>query len=61
MSSGSFSLYPMMYFELQPVYKCREKLEGVPFSDDFRDWDKCEPEEFCKEDSGLEYAIDYRE
>ena len=62
MSSGSFSLYPMMYFELQPVYKCREKLESVSFAQiDARDWDKCEPEEFCKEDSNLEYEIDYRE
>ena len=48
-SCGSFSLYPMMYYELQPIYRCREN--------ESQDWFECKQEDFCETD--LTYEINY--
>ena len=56
MSSGSFSLYGMMYYELQPVYKCRDSSESDSNS---KAWQECKPKDFCVEGSQLEFEADY--
>ena len=42
MSAGSFALYPMTFYELQPVYLCK----GLPDTKQ-DEWTTCKPEDFC--------------
>ena len=47
MSSGSFALYPMTYYELQPAYLCKRGAE----------WESCEPVDFCTDET-VQYKVD---
>lgn len=49
MSSGSFALYPMSFYQLQPVYLCRSASST--------EWETCKPEEFCDKPE-VEYKVD---
>ena len=40
MSLGSFALYPMVFYELQPIYLCKDLVT-------IGEWATCETEEFC--------------
>lgn len=49
MSAGSFALYPMTFYELQPVYLCLDQ--------ETKEWNTCKTEDFC-EVEGVEYKVD---
>ena len=51
-SCGSFSLYPLMYYELIPAFECRPK--GTAYGG----WYECTKEDFCGVEN-IEYRIDY--
>ena len=50
-STGSFSLYTMMYYELVPAYLCL----GMP--ENPSSWQTCKREDFCDKD--IQFKIDY--
>lgn len=39
MAMGSYALYPMGFYELQPVYECQDRDTGI--------WSKCTNINFC--------------
>ena len=43
----------MMFYELQPIYQCRD------FLDITSTWETCKSDDFCAEGSTLEYKVDY--
>ena len=49
MSAGSFALYPMTFFELQPIYNCKDAVSG--------EWATCKTEDFC-DNPEVEYKVD---
>lgn len=51
MSTGSFALYPMSFYELQPVYLCRTVASSSS------EWETCKAEDFC-DNPGVEYKVD---
>lgn len=41
---GSYSLYPMGYYELQPEYECAHYDEG---QERWMEWERCYNTDFC--------------
>ena len=52
MSIGSFALYPMTFYELQPVYLCKDSGQAS------EEWYTCTAEDFCGKQTEIEYRID---
>ena len=48
-TNGSFSLYCMAFFELQPQYLCLVDSE----------WTSCETEDFCDTNPPVEFKVDW--
>lgn len=52
MTTGSFALYPMTFYELQPAYLCKS------ISDATAEWISCKAEGFCDRLDTIEFKID---
>lgn len=52
MSIGAIALYPMTFYELQPVYLCKNR------SDVGAEWETCKTEDFCGKEAEIEYRVD---
>ena len=54
---GCFALYPMSFYELQPVYLCKDLL-AVEGDETDAEWYTCTVEDFCVMEAEVAYMVD---